>query len=251
VRAFVDSNVTHVAGEVDPVRDCEIIELELVMADAEVLTKHLERMRLKLKSGKTKDLEKELGALERIAKALDQGQPARTVELDEEECVFVKQAQLLTMKPVLYVLNVGEGESVPASLKDHEALPISVKLESEIMQMAPEDQKTFLKELGVEQSGLDRLILKAYELLGLITYFTSGEKETRAWTVAGGTAAPQAAGVIHTDFIKGFIKADVCSWEDFIQFKGWSGIKDTGKLRLEGKEYEVRDGDVVYFHIVT
>ena len=250
VRAFVDSNVTHVAGEVDPVRDCEIIELELVMADAEVLTKHLERMRLKLKSGKTKDLEKELGALERIAKALDQGQPARTVELDEEECVFVKQAQLLTMKPVLYVLNVGEGESVPASLKDHEALPISVKLESEIMQMAPEDQKTFLKELGVEQSGLDRLILKAYELLGLITYFTSGEKETRAWTVAGGTAAPQAAGVIHTDFEKGFIRAEVIDWKDFVEL-GEGGAREAGKLRVEGKEYVMRDGDVCHFRVST
>ncbi len=261
VRAFEDPNVVHVDGSVDPKRDAETIEIELAMADLDTVQKRLDAVRAKMKAGKTKELEKEEAALAKIFAALEAGKMAQTVELDEDETVAVKGMQLLSRKPILYVVNVDEAAAAdphwtPPFAKggalgaDRLALPISIKVESEIVEMSPEDQKTFLTELGLKQSGLDRLIVKAYELLDLITYFTSGEKETRAWTVRKGTRAPQAAGVIHTDFEKGFIRAEIINWKDFVEL-GEAGAKEAGKLRIEGKDYVMQDGDTCHFRVAT
>lgn len=258
VRAFEDENVVHVEGDVDPQRDIETIELELAMADVGTVEKRLEGVRGKMKAGRTKDLETEESALTKVFVTLQAGKMASTVALTEDEEKMVQDISLLTRKPVLYVMNVGEEQKIadpPLSplIKGGDSklggvvLPISVKIESELIEMTPEDQVVFLRELGLEQSGLDRLIAKCYELLRLITFFTSGEKETRAWTITRGTKAPQAAGVIHTDFEKGFIRAEVIGYEDFVARNGEVGARDTGKLRLEGKEYVMEDGDVCHF----
>ncbi|KKW32813.1 MAG: GTP-binding protein YchF [Candidatus Uhrbacteria bacterium GW2011_GWA2_53_10] len=255
VRAFQDPNVIHVDGTVDPVRDAETIEIELAMADLETVQKRLDAVRGKMKACRTKELEKEESALAKIFAALEVGKMAQTVTLDEEETDAVKGMLLLSRKPILYVVNVDETAAADPHWKsplgaDRLALPISIKVESEIVEMAPEDQKTFLTELGLKQSGLDRLIVKAYELLNLLTYFTSGEKESRAWTIHKGTKAPQAAGVIHTDFEKGFIRAEIIDWKDFMEL-GEAKSKEVGKLRIEGKEYVMRDGDTCHFRIAT
>ncbi len=255
VRDFVDENVHHVDGSIDPARDVEIIELELAMADMATVEKRMAGIQGKMKAGKTKELEVQLGALERISAVLEQGKMANTVELSDDEEVLLRDMSLLTRKPILYVVNVAED----ASMTDWEsplgadrlAAPISIKLESEIVDMEEEEQKMFLAELGLERSGLDRLIKKCYELLDLITYFTSGEKETRAWTITRGTRAPQAAGKIHTDFEKGFIRAEVIGYEDFVAGGGESGARDAGKLRVEGKDYVMNDGDVCHFRVST
>jgi GTP-binding protein YchF len=248
VRAFEDENVVHVEGGVNPVRDVETIELELAMADVGTVEKRIENVRSKMKAGRTKDLETEESALSKIFIVLQAGKMASTALLTEDEKEIVGDLALLTLKPILYVVNVGEGQKdVSVGLPSETILPISVKIESELVEMSLEDQKVFLRELGLEQSGLDRLIAKCYELLSLITFFTSGEKETRAWTIARGTKAPQAAGVIHTDFEKGFIRAEVIGYDDFVACGGEVGARDTGKLRLEGKEYVMIDGDVCHF----
>ena len=258
VRAFEDGNVVHVEGNIDPARDVETIEIELAMADISTVEKRLDGVRGKMKAGKTKDLELEEAALAKWFAVLEQGKMANTVELTDEEREVVRDVSLLTNKPILYVLNVAEGQTpTPLLLKEglgvvtSEQLPISIKLESEIMEMAPEDQQLFLEELGLKQSGLDRLIAKCYELLNLITFLTTGEKETRAWTITRGTKAPQAAGVIHTDFEKGFIRAEVISYEDFVAHGGEAGARDNGKLRVEGKDYVMQDGDVSHFRVST
>ncbi len=255
VRDFEDENVHHVDGSIDPARDVEIIEMELAMADMVTVEKRIVGVQGKLKSGKGKELDMQLGALERIAAALSDGKMAQTVELTDDERALLKDMSLLTSKPILYVVNVAEDASMDdwkSPLGDDRlSVAISVKLESEIMDMDPEEQKMFLAELGLEHSGLDRLIKKCYELLDLITYFTSGEKETRAWTIARGTKAPQAAGVIHTDFEKGFIRAEVIAYQDFAALGGESSARDAGKLRVEGKEYIMADGDVCHFRVST
>jgi GTP-binding protein YchF len=253
VRAFSDSNVHHVDGAVDPIRDAETIEVELAMADIDAVGKRLDGVRGKMKSGKTKELEKEESALAKLFAALEQGKMANTVELDEDEQKQITGFSLLTLKPILYVVNVDESAAADPNWKspfgpERQVIPISVKIESEIMEMAPEEQKTFLAELGLKESGLDRVIRRCYELLGLITYFTSGEKETRAWTIPVGTKAPAAAGVIHTDFEKAFIRAEVIDWKDFVEL-GEAGARDAGKLRVEGKEYVMRDGDTCHFRV--
>ncbi|MBI4435655.1 redox-regulated ATPase YchF [Candidatus Uhrbacteria bacterium] len=259
VRAFEDENVVHVEGGIDPARDVETIEIELAMADIGTVEKRLDGVRGKMKAGRTKDLELEESALAKWFAALEQGKMANTVELTDEEQAVVRDVSLLTNKPVLYVLNVAEGQTPAAPLLfkeglgvvTHVQMPISIKVESEIMEMSPEDQQMFLAELGLKQSGLDRLIASCYELLNLITFLTTGEKETRAWTITRGTKAPQAAGVIHTDFEKGFIRAEVISYADFVACGGESGARDQGKLRVEGKEYVMQDGDVCHFRVST
>lgn len=253
VRAFDDTNVHHVSGGVDPLRDAEIIELELAMADLDVVKKRLDGVRAKMKSGKTKELEAEESGLAKVLAAIEKGQLASSVELTEDEQKPVVGLQLLTMKPILYVVNVDETSAADQNWKSplgegRLALPISIKIESEIVEMSPEDQSTFLGELGLSQSGLDRLIAKCYERLGLITYFTSGEKETRAWTVNKGALAPQAAGVIHTDFERAFICAEIIDWKDFVEL-GEAGAREAGKLRVEGKNYVMRDGDTCHFKV--
>lgn len=250
VRVFSDSNVIHVNNKVDPKGDVDVINIELALADLQTTTKRLENTKKNLKSGASKEVQRQVEILERVLKQLQEGKPARSLDFTEEEAVFVKEMQLLTMKPMLYVLNTDEtgGENVKLEESATQIL-ISAKLEAELAELSEEEARDYLKQLGMEQTGLDKLIIASYKLLGLITFLTSGEPETRAWTVKAGAKAPEAAGVIHTDFIKGFVKADVCNWQDFVAFGGWSGMKTSGKLRLEGKDYVVQDGDVVYFHI--
>ncbi len=253
VRGFKDPNVIHVSNSVDAARDVEVIEMELAFADMETVQKRLDAARGKKKAGTSKELEAEESALAKFMVALEAGKLTNMIELDEDEENAIKSLTLLTRKPMLYVVNVDEdGASDPNWVSplgpDRLAVPISVKIESEIMEMPKEDQATFLEELGLKESGLDRVIRKCYEALNLITYFTSGEKETRAWTIPKGTKAPQAAGVIHTDFEKNFIRAEVINWKDFVEL-GESGAKTAGKLRVEGKEYVMQDGDTCHFRV--
>ncbi len=253
VRAFSDSNVTHVDGSLDPRRDVETIEVELATADLGTVEKRLDAVRAKMKSGKTRDLEKEVAMLERLYAAVAAGTMANTVELDEDERGFARPLMLLTLKPILYVVNVDEKDAARADWvsplgPDRLAIPISVKIESELVDLSAEEAATFMAELGLTRAGLDRVIMKCYELLHLITYFTSGEKETRAWTIPAATKAPQAAGVIHTDFEKNFIRAEIINWKDFVEL-GEAKAKEAGKLRIEGKDYVMQDGDTVFFRV--
>lgn len=251
VRAFSDSNVIHVNNKVDPKDDAEVINTELALADLQTISKRLDNTKKMLKSGIAKEVQKQVELLERVLKQLEEGRPARGLEYTEEEAEVMKELQLLSMKPMLYVVNTDEAPGEVPSLNQpgSEQIQISAKLEAELAELPENEAREYLKQLGMNETGLDKLVIASYKLLGLITFLTSGEPETRAWTVKAGAKAPEAAGVIHTDFIKGFIKADVCAWQDFIAYGGWSGIKTSGKLRLEGKDYVVRDGDVVYFHI--
>ena len=250
VRAFEDENVHHVDGVIDPERDQETIEMELAMADLTSAEKRMETLHHKMKSGKTKELEAEETALRKILDELEKGSPARNAELTDDEFTFIKQLNLLTIKPMLYVMNVAE-DQVSGESHNKEAIKLSIKVESEIMEMPKEDQKMFLSELGLEHSGLDRLIQACYKTLGLMTYLTTGEKETRAWTIKRGTKAPQAAAVIHTDFEKGFIRVEVTAYDDFVEHGGEAGARDAGKLRIEGKDYVMQDGDVCHFRVST
>lgn len=259
VRCFQDENITHVSGKVDPLSDIETINLELILADVETVEKRLERSRKNLKGGEKK-VAVEVEALERIKEALYNDQPARSVELNEEERPLVRDLHLITMKPVLYAANVSEEEAANADGNPYvqivrefaakegaEVVPISAKVESEIAELEGEDKAMFLEELGLSESGLDRLIRGAYKLLGLYTYFTAGVQEVRAWTIRKGTKAPQAAGVIHSDFERGFIRAEVVSYEDLTTNGSMNAAKEKGLLRLEGKDYVVQDGDVMHF----
>ena len=258
VRGFKDPNVIHVSNSVDAARDVEVIEMELAFADMETVQKRLDAARGKKKAGTSKELEAEESALAKFMVALEAGKLTNAIELDEDEEAAVKSLTLLTRKPMLYVVNVDETDATSASPllpqggvgggPGRLSIPISIKIESEIMEMPKEDQATFLEELGLKESGLDRVIRKCYEALNLITYFTSGEKETRAWTIPKGMKAPQAAGVIHTDFEKNFIRAEVINWKDFVEL-GESGAKTQGKLRVEGKEYVMQDGDTCHFRV--
>ncbi|MDO8499101.1 MAG: redox-regulated ATPase YchF [bacterium] len=251
VRAFGDDNVIHVNNKVDPKSDAETINMELALADLQTLKNRISATKKTLKSGVNKDVAKQIELLERVEAHLAKGLPARTLEYSGEEKEYIKGLQLLTAKPMLYVINADEiGSDIKlAGEEGAEQIVVSAKLEAELADLSEAEAREYLKQLNIGETGLDKLIKSSYKLLGLITFLTSGEPETRAWTVKNGAKAPEAAGVIHTDFIKGFIKADICSWQDFFQFGGWSGIKGTGKLRLEGKDYIVCDGDVVYFHI--
>lgn len=259
VRCFEDTNITHVAGSVDPLRDINIINLELVLADLESVEKRMDRTRKSLKGG-DKKAQAEMDLLEQLKAVFDEGKPARSLELSEEERLIVRDLHLLTMKPVLYVANVGEDEVSNYADNPHvkkvqefaqeegaEVIVISAKVESEIAELDGEDRQMFLEELGLQESGLDRLIKAAYKLLGLITYFTAGVQEVRAWTIHRGTKAPQAASVIHTDFEKGFIRAEVVAYDDLVNAGSMAKVKEAGQLRLEGKEYVVVDGDIMHF----
>jgi len=257
VRCFADENVVHVSGHVDPVSDIEVINTELALADLATVEKQLARHVKQARAGGDKESQRLVAVLKRIEAALDQGRPARSVDLAKEEYAVVEPLFLLTMKPTMYVANVGEAGFADNPLLDAisnyaaaEGAPvvaICAALEAQIFDMSDEDKTLFLADMGLEEPGLDRLIRIAYDLLGLQTYFTAGEKEVRAWTIHKGNTAPQAAGVIHTDFEKGFIRAEVIGYDDYVSLKGEAGAKEAGRMRLEGKEYVVRDGDVVHF----
>ncbi len=252
VRAFSDSNVIHVNNQVNPTDDAEVINLELALADLQTVSKRLENVKKGAKGTAAKEVAKQIELLERVNKQLQEGKPTRELEYDGEEVEMMKELHLLTMKPMLYVVNVDEdmtGGKKFVAPPGSEQVEISAKLEAELAELSEEESTEYLKSLGLIQTGLDKLVLASYKLLNLITFITSGEMETRAWTVKTGAKAPEAAGVIHTDFVKGFVKADVVNWKDFEEFGGWSGIKTSGKLKLEGKDYVVKDGDVIYFHI--
>lgn len=263
IRGFNDPNVIHVAGEVNPKSDMEVINLELIFSDMAVVSKRLESVKkeLRTKAG-DKNLLELYSTLEKIMKALEVGRLASDAMLREEEKKLVKDLSLLTLKPILYVANVDENkiereeESIFKDLNveisknlypQGKIISISAKIEAELADLSSEEAKEYMKELGIVQSGLDKLIVASYKLLNLITFFTSGEQETRAWTVESGTKAPESAGKIHTDFEKNFIRAEVVSYDNFIKYNGWQGAKDNGAMRLEGKEYEVKDGDVMFF----
>ncbi|MBJ6361378.1 redox-regulated ATPase YchF [Paenibacillus sp. GCM10012307] len=259
VRCFQDDNITHVSGKVDPLSDIQTINLELVLADLESVEKRIDRSRKNMKSG-DKKYAQEVEVLERVKEALYADKPARSVDLSDDERLLIRELHLLTMKPVLYAANVSENEVADADSNPYvkivrefaadenaEVVPISAKVEAEIAELEGEDKEMFLEELGLDESGLNRLIRAAYKLLGLYTYFTAGVQEVRAWTIRKGMKAPQAAGVIHTDFERGFIRAEVVSYEDLVAAGSMNAAKEKGQLRLEGKEYVVQDGDVMHF----
>ncbi|MEM9196512.1 MAG: redox-regulated ATPase YchF [Pseudomonadota bacterium] len=257
LRCFEDDNVTHVDGRVDPVADAETIETELMLADLESIERRLANIARKIKGG-DKDAVVQAGLLERAKAALDEGRPARSVEIAPEERRDWQILQLLTSKPVLFVCNVEEmaaasGNALSnrvaqmAAAQGAVSVVISAAIEEEISQLADEEREEFLEEMGLAEAGLDRLIRAGYGLLGLMTFFTAGPKEARAWTIARGTAAPQAAGAIHGDFEKGFIRAETVAFDDYVALSGEAGAREAGKLRLEGKAYVVQDGDVMHF----
>jgi GTP-binding protein YchF len=257
VRCFEDPNVIHVASRIDPVSDIETINTELALADLESVSKQLQKYSKVAKTGGDKEAQRLVAVLEKAEKALDAGRPARSVDWSKEELAVLKPFFLLTMKPTMYVANVAEDgfrdNPLLAKVEEYakeEGAPvvaICAALEAQIADMSDEDKKVFLADAGLTEPGLHRLSRAAYALLGLQTYFTAGEKEVRAWTVPQGATAPQAAGVIHTDFERGFIRAEVAAYDDFVACGGEQGAKEKGKLRLEGKDYVVRDGDVMHF----
>ena len=241
VRCFEDENITHVEGGVDPVRDIETINLELVFADLDTVSKRLDKAKNMFKTGDKKyQIEAEL--LERIADCLKEGEPVRTLSFGEEEKAYVDSLFLLTAKPVIYAANIAEADMG----KEENALYYAKKVVDYAM-LEPEERAMFLEELGLKESGLNRLVKASYRLLGLISYLTAGEKEVRAWTVKAGTKAPQAAGKIHTDFEKGFIRAEIVDYEILAELGSFNAAKERGKVRSEGKDYVIRDGDVVLF----
>ncbi|MBU4360626.1 redox-regulated ATPase YchF [Candidatus Parcubacteria bacterium] len=242
LRDFEDKNITHVEGSINPERDQSIIHLELVMADFQTVEKRLEKISKEVKTGDKNSL-KILNILNSLKKVLDQGQLASQANLNNEENKIIQDLHLLTLKPIIFVKNINNQSSVISYQKNF--IQINAKQESEYAELSDQE----LKELGVERTGLDKLIATSYNILNLITYLTTGPQETRAWTIKQGTKAPQAAGIIHTDFEKGFIRAEVCKYNDFISAGSELKAKEKGLVRLEGKEYIVQDGDVVYFRI--
>ncbi|WP_017756742.1 redox-regulated ATPase YchF [Calidifontibacillus oryziterrae] len=259
VRCFADDDITHVAGKVDPISDIETINLELILADLETVDKRIDRVG-KMAKQKDKDAMAEHEVLVILKEAFELGKMARTIEFTDEQLKIVKHLHLLTIKPMLYVANVGEDEVADpsnneyvkkvrefADKEDAEVIVICAKIESEIAELDGEEKQMFLEELGIKESGLDQLIKAAYSLLGLATYFTAGEQEVRAWTFKKGMKAPQCAGIIHTDFERGFIRAETVSYEDLLAAGSMTAAREAGKVRLEGKEYLVQDGDVMHF----
>jgi len=255
VRCFRDPDVAHVDGSVDPVRDVEVVEAELILADLEVAERAIARREKAVRSG-DKEAKAELELLERVRDALGRGIPVRSLEVSPEEARVLKGFSFLTAKPVLYVANTGEDEPSGGELferlketVEEEILPLSAKMEGEIMELEdPEERKEFLEDLGLEEPGVNRLIRASYRLLGLITFYTTVHDKLQAWPVPKGTSAQEAAGEIHTDIERGFIRAEVASWEDLIRAGSWAELHRLGLVRSEGREYEVQDGDVVVFH---
>jgi GTP-binding protein YchF len=256
VRCFVNDDIVHVSGKVNPIADIEVIDTELCLADLVSVDKAVDRAGKAAKAG-DKDANRRRDLLQKLSAHLNQGRPARSLPMTPEERADLRELHLLTLKPIMYVANVNEQgfagnpllDAVRTRAQQEGAVVVAVcaAIEAEIAQLADEDRAEFLKDLGLAEPGLDRVIRAAYQLLGLQTYFTAGEKEVRAWTVRAGSTAPQAAGVIHTDFERGFIRAEVIGYADYIACKGEAGAKEAGKLRLEGKEYIVREGDVMHF----
>jgi hypothetical protein len=272
VREFSDSNIIHVNGQVDAKSDFEVINTELALADMDQARRKLTDLRGEAKAGMNKNLERELALFEKILKILGEGKAIRDLDLDEEDKKSIKPFSFLTAKPMMVVVNCDEGSASPvipaqagiqsSTIVDPRfrgddngmAMPvlrISAKIEAELADLSKEEARTSLESLGQKQSGLDRLILAGYDLLELITFLTAGPDESRAWTVKHGSKAPQAAGVIHTDFEKGFIRAEICNWQDYVKYGGEAGVKEKGLWRLEGKEYIMQDGDVCYFRCAT
>ena len=261
VRCFENENITHVNNKIDPVADIQTITLELILSDIEAVQKREDRIRSAARGGANKEAAAEYAFVERLEKFLSEEKPARLFNCSDEEQPLLDNLYLLTNKPVIYAANISEfdmgknEDDIPlvcavkkyAAEEGSEVLVICAKTEEELSQMEPEESAVFLEELGLKESGLNRLIKKSYALLGLISYLTAGEKETRAWTIVKGTKAPQAAGKIHTDFEKGFIRAEVVEWETLLECGGLVGAREKGKVRSEGKEYVIKDGDVVLF----
>lgn len=259
VRCFEDENITHVDGSVDPVRDIETINLELIFSDIEMIDRKIERTKKAMKGDKT--LAGELALYERVKEALEAGKLAKSLDYTEEELDLMKEVFLITMKPVIYAANVAEDDfangiennQLLSRVKEYakgensEVMPVSARIEEEISQLEPDERGVFLEELGMKESGLDRLIKASYSLLGLISYLTAGEPEVRAWTIKEGTKAPQAAGKIHSDFERGFIRAEVVHYDDLMACGSMTSAKEKGLVRSEGKEYVMKDGDIVLF----
>lgn len=258
VRCFDDPNITHVEGNTDPIRDIEIINLELIFSDLEVINNRIGKTEKKAISTKDKEALKEVELLKRIKDALEKNIPSRRLDYTEDEEKILKSFNLLTKKPLIYAANVSEsdintGNDYVKKVKEYaineksEVVVISAKVESELSELEEEEKEMFLEELGIDDSGLNKLIKATYSLLGLATYFTAGDKEVKAWTFKKGMKAPACAGIIHSDFERGFIKAEVISYDDYVKYNGEKGAKENGKLRLEGKEYEMQDGDICLF----
>jgi GTP-binding protein YchF len=261
VRCFEDSDVTHVEGKIDPIADIETVETELMLADLDSLEKRVDALEKKAKGG-DKEAKETLAIIERSLALLREGKPARLIERKPEEERIFRTLGLLTAKPVLYVCNVDEGAAGTGNAQSRRveeraeqegaaSVTISAKIESEIAVLPPEERADYLAAIGLTEPGLDRLIRAGYGLLHLVTFFTAGPKESRAWTVTQGSRAPQAAGVIHTDFERGFIRAETIGYDDYVALGGEAGARDAGKLRLEGKDYVVADGDVMHFRFAT
>jgi GTP-binding protein YchF len=261
LRCFEDSDVVHVDGKVDPIADAETIETELMLADLESLERRVPALEKKIR-GQDKEAKETLALLERALITLREGKPARFAIVDDDDRKAFHSLGLLTSKPILYVCNVDEGSAATGNALSAEVqkraenegagcVVISAKIESELVELDAEERRSYLADLGLQEPGLNRLIQEGYKLLNLLTYFTAGPKEARAWTIERGTRAPQAAGVIHTDFEKGFIRAETIAYDDYVGLGGEAGARDAGKLRLEGKEYVVKDGDVLHFRFAT
>ncbi|MDH5544725.1 MAG: redox-regulated ATPase YchF [Gammaproteobacteria bacterium] len=256
VRCFIDDDITHVSGSVDPLRDIDVINTELALADLETVEKAILRAAKNAKSG-NKEAIAQKNLLDRVREHLDSGQPVRAMALNDDELALIRELHLLTIKPTMYIANVTDdgftnnplldAVSELAQKEGAEIVPVCAAIEAEIAELDDAEKGEFLSDLGLEEPGLNRVIRAGYKLLGLQTYFTAGVKEVRAWTIKIGSTAPQAAGVIHTDFEKGFIRAEVIAYNDYVQLKGEAGAKEAGKWRLEGKEYIVQDGDVMHF----
>lgn len=257
IRFFEDDNIIHVAGSVNPERDVDTIAIELGLADLQTVGKRLESVEKEVRSGSREAAAKK-SALEKYQATLSEGKMASQAQLNDEEQKAIRDLQLLTTKPFLYVANIAEQYAVSSmqnaefgtmEIAGHNMIPVSAKIESELSELSPADKAEYLKELGMTESGLDKIIRAAYKTLGLITFITAGPKESKAWTCKAGTKAPQAAGEIHTDFEKGFIRAEVIQWDKLLEAGGYAGARDKGWLRIEGKDYEVQDGDVVHFRV--
>ena len=260
VRCFENDDITHVDGSIDPARDIETINLELILSDLDLLSRRVDNRKKAMKGDKT--IASEVAFLERLISEMEAGKTARACEISEDEAEYLKEVALLTIKPVIYACNMGEDDFVGngiesnafykivqkiAEEEDAETFPICAEMEAEIAELDPEEKEIFLEDMGLEKSGLDRLIKKSYALLGLISFLTAGKQEVRAWTIKKGTKAPQAAGKIHTDFERGFIRAEVVAYDDLIECGNMAGAKEKGLVRSEGKDYVMNDGDIVLF----
>ena len=259
VRCFDDNNIIHVESSVDPIRDIEIINIELILADLEVVETRLSKIGKKASMSKDKETIKEVELLNKIREALIQNKPIRSLDFTSEELAMIKAFNFLTLKPIIYMANVEESDLLTdtndyvekvrnyAKEENSKVITVCAKIESELSELSDEDKKTFLEDLGIKESGLDKLIKATYDLLGLATYFTVGSDEVKAWTFTKGMEAPECAGIIHSDFERGFIRAEIISYDDFIEYGSLQKAKEAGKMRSEGKEYEFKDGDIALF----